>query len=157
VIRSASMPRAGSYSVIRSFLNVPNPVFHAATMKQFVRGLRVGIRSESTYFELRGTGLRGIPFSRNLNLLMSNPYGRPYILIFDLDRLSKRYAIEETAAPDDVGGYIHVLREGIIPSAYIRGLIVGNRMYDMRSQPITKPGGGPGPLPSRIAPPTVMP
>ena len=155
--RTASMPREGSYSAIRSFLNVYHPVFHATTMRQFLRCLRTGIRSEGTYFELRGTGLDGIPFSRNLDLLMSNPYGRPYILILDLDRLSKRYNIEESEAPDEVGGYVYILRSGIVPPSYIRGLIVGNRMYDMRSQVINKPSGGPGPFPSRVAPPAVMP
>jgi hypothetical protein len=152
VIRKASMPKTGSYSTIRSFLNVYHPVFYAATMRQFVRSLRSGIRSDGNYFELRGTGLPGIPFSRNLDLLMSNPYNRPYILILDLDKLSKRYTLEETNVPDDVGGYVLLIRSGIVHPSLIRGLIVGNRMYDMRSQPITKPSGFPGPFPAKIAP-----
>lgn len=146
------MPKEGSYSTIRSFLNVYHPVFHAVGMRQFVRSLRSGIRSDGAYFELRGTGLTGIPFSKNLDLLMMNPYDRPYILILDFDRLSKRYVLEESEVPDDVGGYVYVLRSGVIPPDYIRGLIVGGRMYDMRSQPITKPSGRPGPLPARFAP-----
>lgn len=152
MIRTAAMPREGSYSTIRSFLNVYHPVFHAVGMRQFVRSLRSGIRSDGAYFELRGTGITGIPFSRNLDLLMSNPYDRPYILILDLDKLSTKYTLEESGVPDDVGGYVLVLRSGVIPPAYIRGLIVGNRMYDMRSQPITKPSGHPGPFPARVAP-----
>lgn len=152
MIRTAAMPREGSYSVIRSFLNVYHPVFHAVGMRQFVRCLRSGIRSDGAYFELRGTGVTGIPFTRNLDLLMSNPYDRPYILILDLDKLSTKYRLEDVGVPDDVGGYVTVLRSGVIPPAYIRGLIVGNRMYDMRSQPITKPSGHPGPFPARIAP-----
>lgn len=152
MIRTAAMPKEGSYSTIRSFLNVYHPVFHATTMRQFVRCLRSGIRSDGAYFELRGTGITGIPFSRNLDLLMSNPYDRPYILIMDLDRIAARYELEESSVPDEVGGYVLVLRSGVIPPSYIRGLIIGGRMYDMRSQPITKPSGQPGPLPARIAP-----
>ena len=152
MIRTAAMPKEGSYSTLRSFLNVYRPVFYAATMRQFVRCLRSGIRSEGAYFELRGTGITGIPFSKNLDLLMSNPYDRPYILILDQDRLAKRYALEESPVPDDAGGFILLLRSGIIAPEYIKGLIVGGRMYDMRSQPLQKPSERPGPLPPRIAP-----
>lgn len=157
MIRTAAMPKEGSYSVIRSFLNVYHPVFHATTMRQFVRCLRTGIRSDGAYFELRGTGITGIPFSRNLDLLMSNPYSRPYILILDLDKISTKYTLEDTGVPDDVGGYVLVLRSGVIPPTYIRGLIIGNRMYDMRSQIINKPGGSSGPIPSRGGTPSEMP
>jgi len=152
MIRTAAMQRVGSYSTIRSFLNVYHPVFHATTMRQFVRSLRAGIRSDGNYFELRGTNTPGIPFSRNLDLLMGNPYNRPYILILDLDKLSSRYTLEETGVPDDVGGYVLVLRSGIVHPSYIRGLVVGNRMFDMRSQHITKPSGFPGPFPAKVSP-----
>jgi len=152
VIRTASMPRIGSYSAIRSFLNVYHPVFHAVTMRQFVRSLKTGIRSDGNYFEFQGTGLTGIPFSRNLDLLMGNPYGRPYILILDLDKLSSKYQLVQSSVPDDVGGYVLTLRSGIVPPSYIRGLIVGGRIYDMRSRPMSKPSGGPGPFPRRVSP-----
>lgn len=146
------MPRTGSYSAIRSFLNVYHPVFHAVDMRRFVRSLKTGIRAEGNYFELQNTGITGIPFSRNLDLLMGNPYGRPYILILDLDKLSSRYNLVESPVPDDVGGYVLILPTGIVPPVYIRGLVVGGRMYDMRSRPITKPSGHPGPFPSRVSP-----
>lgn len=153
MIRTAAMPREGSYSVIRSFLNVYHPVFHATTMRQFVRSLRTGIRADGGYYELRGTTTTGIPFSRNLDLLMSNPYDRPYILILDLDQVTSKYNLIESEVPDDVGGYVLVLPSGVIPARYIKGLIVGDRMFNLRSQVITKPGGRRlGPLPRRIAP-----
>jgi len=152
VIRTAAMTRVGSYSTIRSFLNVYHPVFHAATMRQFVRCLQFGIKPIGTYVELQQTGVTGIPFSRNLDLLMTNPYDRPYILVLDLDRISARYALEELSVPDSYGGYVIVMRSGIIPPSLIRGLIVEDRMFDLRSRSISRPGSGPADLSPRIAP-----
>lgn len=153
MIRTASMPKEGSYSAIRSFLNVYHPVFHAVTQQQMARAFRAGIRASGPYFELRGhAGERGIPLSRNLDLLMTNPYSRPYILVLDQDQMSTRYRVEETEVPDDVGGYVLIVRGSIIPPMLIRGLIVGDRIYNMRSQKFTKQRPGLGPSPAVRAP-----
>ncbi len=152
MIRTAAMARVGSYSTIRSFLNIYHPVFYAATMSQLVRCLQFGIKPIGAYVELQQTGVTGIPLSRNLDLLMTNPYDRPYILVLDLDRISARYELEELPIPDLYGGYVIVMRSGTIPPAFIRGLIVGGRMFDLRSRSISRPGSGPADIPARIAP-----
>lgn len=152
VLRTASMPKLGSYSTIRTFLNVVHPVFHAATLQQFSRGLKRGIRADGNYPEFRGAGVNGIPFLRNLDLLMTNPYNRPYIFVFDLDQLSIKYQLDQIEIPDEFGGFALVLRSGVIPRTYIRGLVVEGRLFDMRSRVISKPGSPPKSLPSKIVP-----
>jgi hypothetical protein len=139
VIRTAAMPRTGSYSTIRSFLNVYHPVFHAATMRQFLRSLRTGIRADGVYPELKGES--GIPLSKNLAHLAGNPYGRPYIMVLDLDAIEGRMSVLDLGITDDVGGFVLAVR-GVIHPSYIRGAIVGNRIFNMRSVTFVPPGRG---------------
>jgi hypothetical protein len=143
VIRTAAMPRTGSYSTIRSFLNVYHPVFHAATMRQFLRSLRTGIRADGTYPELKGAA--GIPLSKNLAHLAGNPYGRPYIMVLDFDRIEGRMTVLDQGVPDDVGGFVLSVN-GVIHPSYIRGVIVGDRIYAMRSVTFVPPGRGSSPI-----------
>jgi len=143
VIRTAAMPRTGSYSTIRSFLNVYHPVFHAATMRQYVRSLRTGIRADGTYPELKGAS--GIPLSKNLAHLAGNPYGRPYIMVLDLDKIEQRMSVLDQGVTDDVGGFVLSVN-GVIHPSYIRGVIVGDRIYAMRSVTFVPPGRGSSPI-----------
>lgn len=132
IVRTAAMPRTASYSALRTFLLIRTPIFHAATSKQLLKGLRTGFGPEGGFFELQGE--RGLPLTRNLNLLLSNPYGRPYIVVFDRDALLTRVALEESEVPDEVGDYLTILRSGVIHPSMIRGLIVKDRVYMMRNQ-----------------------
>lgn len=143
MIRTAAMPRTGSYSTIRSFLNVYHPVFHAATMRQYVRSLRTGIRADGTYPELKGAS--GIPLSKNLAHLAGNPYGRPYIMVLDLDKIEQRMSVLDQGVTDDVGGFVLSVN-GVIHPSYIRGVIVGDRIYAMRSVTFVPPGRGSSPI-----------
>lgn len=139
--------QVSSYVAIKTFINVHNPLFHACNQRQFGRALKYGLRADGLYVELEG--VRGLPFTRNLDLLMGNPYNRPYILIFDFQTLERRYRFEDVESVDFAGGFLKVMPSGIIPLKYIRGFIIGNRMFSLESRLFPRPSSLP--IPKRRA------
>lgn len=136
MMRVAALPEVGSYSMIRSFLNVYHPIFHATTMRQFTRILHQGIRADGIYPELGGQS--GIPLTKNLPYLLRNPHGRPYILVLDFDVMQQRMSITDVGVADPDVGFIFSVR-GVIPPKYIRGFIVGDRLYSTKTITTTIP------------------
>jgi hypothetical protein len=154
IARTAALSRTASYSSLRTFLMIRTPIFHATTARQLLKGLRTGFAPEGGFFEMNGE--RGLPLTRNLDLLLSNPYGRPYIVVFDRDALLTRVSLEESEVPDDVGDYLTILRSGILHPSMIRGLVVKDRVFMMRNQMMSLAGPSASPVRRAPTPTTVI-
>jgi len=140
-LKHASEDRVASYASLRTFLNVYHPLFHACTMRQFFRALQYGLRADGQYAELEGQP--GIPFTESLELLMGNPYGRPFVLVYDQRELEARYTLVDSGVPDYAGSTLFVLPTGIIPTRHLRGFVLGNRMYASPSRRVHVPTNTP--------------